>query len=279
MIFLKLNNKSKILLQFKTSLSERLVRIKRLPQKRLQIFYKIPCRRPAVRDFPFYSRTVWQIRGVCDGIRGTNTLIFYRCLSITCFSVDALFHSVEGFLSKFCNEAAEMVELTAIENTAEYLPRAVKDGHDIEARAKVAFANTMSGYSMEVCSCVSQHAMEHALSGYHQELPHGAGLIMISKQYFTRWIDEHICDERFIKPAKAMGIADAKEPMDFITAPEKMMAKCGVNELKMSDYGIRREEFPQMEKDAKNTMGGLFLCDRFELTDEDAVNIYRKSYR
>lgn len=192
---------------------------------------------------------------------------------------DALFHSVEGFLSKFCNEAAEMVELTAIRNIAEYLPRAVKDGQSIDARTKVAFANTMSGYSMEVCSCVSQHAMEHALSGYHQELPHGAGLIMISKQYFTRWIDEHICDERFIELAKAMGIADAKEPMDFITALEKLMAECGVDELKMSDYGICQEEFPQMAKDAKNTMGGLFFCDRFELTDEDVVRIYQKSYR
>ena len=102
---------------------------------------------------------------------------------------------------------------------------------------------------------------------------------MISKQYFIRWIDEHICDERFIELAKAMGIADAKEPMDFITALEKLMAECEVDELKMSDYSIRLEEFPQMAKDAKNTMGGLFFCDRFELTDEDVVRIYQKSYR
>ena len=192
---------------------------------------------------------------------------------------DALFHSVEGFLSNFCNEAAEMVELAAIRNIAEYLPRAVQDGQDIEARTKVAFANTMSGYSMEVCSCVSQHAMEHALSGYHQELPHGAGLIMISQQYFTRWIEEHVCDERFVELAKAMGISDAKEPMDFIAALKRLMTECRVDDLKMSDYGIRSEEFSQMAKDAKSTMGVLFFCDRFELTDDDVVHIYQKSYR
>ena len=192
---------------------------------------------------------------------------------------DALFHSVEGFLSNFCNEAAEMVELAAIRNIAEYLPRAVQDGQDIEARTKVAFANTMSGYSMEVCSCVSQHAMEHALSGYHQELPHGAGLIMISQQYFTRWIEEHVCDERFVELAKAMGISDAKEPMDFIAALKRLMTECRVDDLKMSDYGIRPEEFSQMTKDAKSTMGVLFFCDRFELTDDDVVHIYQKSYR
>ncbi|MDO4849354.1 MAG: iron-containing alcohol dehydrogenase [Coriobacteriia bacterium] len=192
---------------------------------------------------------------------------------------DALFHSVEGYLSKFCNEAAEMFELAAIRSIAQYLPRAVRDGSDLEARTKVAFANTMSGYSMEVCSCVSQHAMEHALSGHHQELPHGAGLIMISKAYFGRWIDEHVCDERFIELARALGRADARTPEDFLAALSELMEACGVDDLRMSDYGIEPQEFAQMAVDAKETMGVLFFCDRFEMSDEDVVSIYEKSYR
>ena len=192
---------------------------------------------------------------------------------------DALFHSVEGYVSKFCNEAAEMVELVAIHNIAEYLPRAVKDGSDLEARTKVAFANTMSGYSMEVCSCVSQHAMEHALSGYHQELPHGAGLIMISVAYFMYMIENHVCDDRFVEMAKAMGNLETTEPMDFIKALKKIQAACGVENLKMSEYGIVPEEFPIMAKDARNTMGGLFFCDRAEISEEDVIKIYQKSYR
>lgn len=192
---------------------------------------------------------------------------------------DALFHSVEGYVSKFCNEAAEMVELVAIRNIAEYLPRAVKNGSDLEARTKVAFANTMSGYSMEVGSCVSEHAMEHALSGYHQELPHGAGLIMISVAYFTHMIEKHACDERFVEMAKAMGNPNASEPMDFIKALKELQISCSVDRLKMSDYGIMPEEFPVMAKDARNTMGGLFFCDRIELSENDVVEIYQKSYR
>ena len=192
---------------------------------------------------------------------------------------DALFHSVEGYVSKFCNEAAEMVELAAIRNIAEYLPRAVKDGSDLEARTKVAFANTMSGYSMEVCSCISQHAMEHALSGYHQELPHGAGLIMISEAYFTHMIKNHVCDDRFVEMAKAMGNPNASEPMDFIEALKTLQIACGVDQLKMSNYGITPEEFPIMAKDARNTMRGLFFCDRIELSENDVVEIYQKSYR
>ena len=192
---------------------------------------------------------------------------------------DALFHSVEGFVSKFANEASEMVQLAAISNIAKYLPIAVKDGKNIEARTKVAFANTMSGYSMEVSSCTSEHSMEHAMSGHHQGLPHGAGLIMISIAYFTKWIEKHVCDDRFVTMAKAMGKTEASSPMDFIDALAELQEACGVSGLKMSDYGITPDEFPVLARDAKTTMGGLFYCDRFEMSDEDEIEIYQKSYR
>lgn len=192
---------------------------------------------------------------------------------------DALFHSTEGIVSRFCNEAAEMVELAAISNIAKYLPIAVADGSNLEARTKVAFANTMSGYSMELGSCVSEHSMEHAMSGHHQNLPHGAGLIMISVAYFSKWIEKGVCDDRFILMAKAMGKQNATSPWDFIDALKELQQACGVDNLRMSDYGISPDEFPTLARDAKQTMGGLFLCDRFDLTIDDEIEIYQKSYK
>jgi alcohol dehydrogenase len=192
---------------------------------------------------------------------------------------DALFHSVEGYVSKFTNLMSDMYAITAIENIARNLPKAVKDGNDIDAREKVAFGNTLSGVVMCVGAVTSQHSLEHAMSAYHQELPHGAGLIMISKAYFTHLINKHVCDDRFVQMAKAMGMEDAKEPMDFITMLVKLQEDCGVADLKMSDYGIRPEEFEILAKNAKETMGGLFLCDRSELSIEDCVAIYEASYK
>jgi alcohol dehydrogenase len=121
--------------------------------------------------------------------------------------------------------------------------------------------------------------MEHAMSAYHQELPHGAGLIMISKAYFTHFIEQHVCDERFVRMAQAMGMEDAKEPIDFIAVLTKLQEDCGVADLKMSDYGIKPEEFDDMAKNARETMGGLFKCDRSPLSHEACVAIYEKSYR
>lgn len=192
---------------------------------------------------------------------------------------DALFHSVEGYISIVSSLMSDMVQLAAIENIGKYLPRAVKNGDDLEAREHVAFANTMSGYSMVVGSCTSEHSMEHAMSAYHQHLPHGAGLIMISKEYYTHFINKHCCDERFIRMAQALGKTDAKEPMDFITALVDLQKACGVADLKMSDYGIQKDECMTLAKNARATMGGLFACDPVQMTDEECAAIYEKSYR
>lgn len=49
---------------------------------------------------------------------------------------DALFHSLEGYIGCKHNLMSELVERTAIENIGKYLPRAVKDGSDMEARRR-----------------------------------------------------------------------------------------------------------------------------------------------
>ncbi|MEQ8196753.1 MAG: iron-containing alcohol dehydrogenase [Clostridiaceae bacterium] len=192
---------------------------------------------------------------------------------------DALFHSTESYISKYASLMSDMYALTAIENTAKYLARAVKDGSDMEAREHMAFANTLSGVVMTVSVTTAEHSIEHAMSAYHQELPHGAGLIMISKAFYEFFIEKHACDDRFIAMAKAMGIKDADKPGDFITALLDLQKACGAAELKMSDYGITPDEFDKIAINARETMGGLFTANPCEMTHEDVVAVLKKSYR
>ncbi|MCB2311915.1 iron-containing alcohol dehydrogenase [Clostridium tagluense] len=192
---------------------------------------------------------------------------------------DALFHSTESYISKFASLMSDMYALTAIENAAKYLPRAVKDGSDMEAREHMAFANTLSGVVMTVSVTTAEHSIEHAMSAYHQELPHGAGLIMISKAFYEFFIDKHACDERFIAMAKAMGIKEADKPDDFITVLVDLQKTCGVAELRMSDYGITPDEFDKIATNARETMGGLFAANPCEMTHKDVVDVLRNSYR
>ena len=192
---------------------------------------------------------------------------------------DALFHSTEGYIAQGANLMSDMYALEAIRNIAEFLPRAVKDGHDMEARARVAFGNSLSGAVMCLTLITSEHALEHALSAYHPNLPHGAGLIMVSRAYYRYFIEHHGCDERFVRMAQAMGMPEATKPEDFLTALTRLQEACGVGELKMSDYGITPDEFESFMRNTREVMGVMFTSDRVQMTDEDIVNIYKASYK
>lgn len=192
---------------------------------------------------------------------------------------DALFHSTEGYISNRTNLIGDMFEEAAIRNVGAYLVRACRDGNDMEARTRMAFANTMSGFAMVTSGCTAEHSIEHALSAYHEALPHGAGLIMISLAYYRNIIDKHVCDERFIQMAKWLGKEDAACPEDFLTALSELQQACDVADLKMSDYGITPDEFDAMASNAETVMGKLIAFDHIPLTHQEIIGILQQSYR
>ena len=189
------------------------------------------------------------------------------------------FHSTEGYLNRTANVMSDLYALKAIELIGRHLADAVADGGNAEARAAVALANTLSGMVESTSGCTSEHSLEHALSAVHPELPHGAGLIMISEAYYTHFAGTGACDERMVEMAKALGKADAAEPMDFVRALTALQTACGVRELKMSDYGFERSDLPTLVKKARETMGGLFAVDPVPLEDAEALTILERSFR
>ena len=192
---------------------------------------------------------------------------------------DALFHNTEVMMSNGVNILSETIALSAIENIANYLPRAVKDGNDLVAREHIAYGSTMAGIAMQLTSTTAQHSMEHAMSAYHHNLPHGAGLIMISVEFARYFIERHACDEQLIKMARVMGMPNADKPENFITALQQLQKDCGVDDLKMSDYGIQKDECMTLAVNARETMGGLFLANPCPMSDEECAGIFEKSYR
>lgn len=190
---------------------------------------------------------------------------------------DALFHSTEGYIANIANPVSDMFALKSIELIGANLALCVKNGNDKGARANVALANSLSGFVECSSSCTSEHSIEHALSAHHTELPHGAGLIMISLEYYKMFLD--VVPERFIAMAKALGNPNANKAEDFITALEKLQKDCLVADLKMSDYGIDHNNFKVYAQNAFDNMGGLFELDRKKLSIDDVVNILKKSYR
>lgn len=79
--------------------------------------------------------------------------------------------------------------------------------------------------------------------------------------------------------ARAMGMPEADKPEDFLTALVRLQEACGVADLKMSDYGIKPEEFETLMRNSRDVMGVMFSSDRVAMTDEDIVGIYKASYK
>ncbi len=191
---------------------------------------------------------------------------------------DAFFHADEVYIATIANTVIYMYALTSMALINKFLPIAVKNGSDIEARTNVALANTLSGFVESTSSCTSEHSMEHALSAFHPSLPHGAGLIMLSKAYFSFFAEK--IPELFIKMAEAMEKnGNIKSPAAFIEALCELQQRCGVADLKMSDYGIKIEEIPALAKNAHETMGGLFTLDPYTLSISETITIMEKSFK
>ena len=192
---------------------------------------------------------------------------------------DALFHAIEGYVTKRPTWLSDMYALESVRHLAKGLVHAVKNGDDMEAREHVAMANTLSGYVMVCTRLTSEHAMEHALSAFRPALPHGAGLIMLSIPYFSHMIKTGARSERFVELARCLGVRDAVSPHDFLHALHELQVACGVADLKMSDYGFTREDIPALAENARAVGAAAFENDPVALTFEDTVAIYEAAYR
>ena len=102
---------------------------------------------------------------------------------------------------------------------------------------------------------------------------------MISRAYYETIVKKGSSDARMIDMARQMGKPNAQKATDFVDALSELQVACGVDSLKMSDYGILYEELPAYVDNAFDNMGGLFSVDPCELTKADCLAIYQKSYR
>lgn len=188
---------------------------------------------------------------------------------------DALFHACEGYIATCATPFSEMYSIHAIELIGRSLARAVANGEDMSARTDVALASTLAGFVETLSSCTGEHALEHALSAYHPSLPHGAGLIALSRAYFSRFTE--VSGGRMIGMARALGMTEANAPEDFITALHNLQKLCGVDTLRLTDYGVDTADLGKYADNAQRTMGGLFRLDPRPLSREELIAILQQS--
>lgn len=86
--------------------------------------------------------------------------------------MDALTHAVEAMVTPGGFTVTSATAATAVELIFEYLPRAVRDGSDLEAREHMTYACFLGGIAFNNAGLGYVHAMAHQLGGVY-DLPHG----------------------------------------------------------------------------------------------------------
>jgi alcohol dehydrogenase len=126
--------------------------------------------------------------------------------------VDAMTHSLESLLSRNGNPFAEATALGVIRTVHEWLPRAIADGSDLEARSQMLMASHLAGVGQASGTGVGLvHALGHAL-GTRGRLAHGTALAVVLPEVLGFYMAEAgLRDRELALACVAMGAASATE--------------------------------------------------------------------
>lgn len=87
--------------------------------------------------------------------------------------LDVFSHAAEGYTTILANDMTDMITESIMENVVKYLPVAVKDGENMEARTKMHVSASLAGWMLANPSAHAGHSIAHVVGGmYH--IPHGA---------------------------------------------------------------------------------------------------------
>ncbi|MDO9508742.1 MAG: iron-containing alcohol dehydrogenase [Thermovirgaceae bacterium] len=165
--------------------------------------------------------------------------------------MDALVHAIEGFTAVPAEPIADACALHAIEIIVNFLPRAVRSGEDMEARAGMLIGSVLAGISFSHSDVAAIHCIAEALGGMY-DAPHGmcnavalAPVMEFNMPY---------CVERYSRVAAAMGhsFKTAEEGAEkAVEHVAKLTREVGLPSFRL--LGVREEDMEIIaENSAKN---------------------------
>lgn len=163
---------------------------------------------------------------------------------ITAFTgMDALTHAVEGITSTGAEPIADSMGLHAIRLIFKYLPIAVREPDNIEARGHMLIASSLAGMCFSNTQTGGAHATAHALGGKYG-VPHGMGNgIMLP---LVMEFNIEAAPLRFLMIADAMGINvkgmdPVKAGKKAVKAVKELKKEIGLTET-LKDFNIPKKK-------------------------------------
>jgi alcohol dehydrogenase class IV len=178
--------------------------------------------------------------------------------------MDVLTHAVEGFTCTWKNDFTDGLCIKAIQLVFQYLPRAVKDGHDLEAREKMHNAACIAGIGFINALSSMAHAAGHSLGAVFH-VPHGraVGLLLPYTIEFIGDAREELWAQ--IAYAIKLEVPKGKKATAVLAQAIRGLARSIDQPLTIKEIGIPLDSLNKaMDKLIDNTMadGSLIVSAR-----------------
>jgi alcohol dehydrogenase len=165
--------------------------------------------------------------------------------------MDALTHALESYLSVRANPWADGIALQVMRMVSAYLPRAVADGTDREARSQMLLAAHLAGVAMASTGLGLCHAIGHSL-GARFGIAHGAALSLVLPQVLR--FNLAACQDRLADVAFALGAGDtaagragnAEAAIGAVTALRDRVGLAAT----LAGFGVGATDYAQISADA-----------------------------
>lgn len=174
-------------------------------------------------------------------------------------SIDAVNHVVEAATSAVFSPYSVTLAREVIRDVVKYLPKALENPDDLEARYYLAYAAMMGGVCFDNGLLHYTHALEHPLSAIKHELAHGLGLAMLLPAVIkVIYKDRAAVLADILSPIVPDLKGEASEAEKAAKAVQDWLFSVGVTE-KLVDEGFTEADVPKLVDLVYTTpsLGGL----------------------
>jgi alcohol dehydrogenase class IV len=187
--------------------------------------------------------------------------------------LDAFSHASEGIMTTIRNPVSDLINEKILETVVEYLPKAVKDGQDLEARTKMALSASMAGWQLAYSHSNAGHSIAHVIGKWYK-IPHG-----LACAYATPWVMEFcapVVPDRVQWVGELLGVkfSGNETPEEIGAAVREAYIKWANEDLGLrpaTTFDIDKSLFPKVAEDIKNEFFQLFQQPPMSAADAEVI--------
>ncbi|MCJ2087655.1 iron-containing alcohol dehydrogenase [Methylobacterium sp. E-005] len=187
--------------------------------------------------------------------------------------VDAMAHCVEAFTSRKAHPTIDLYALEGTRLVGRYLPRAVADGSDREARAGLALASLYGGFCLGPVNTTAGHAVAYPLGTRHH-VTHGLACAAIFPH--TLAFNAPAVPEKTALVLQALGAPASADEATVREHATRFCADLGV-ELRLSRIGVPEDDLDAMAGEA-HAIRRLLDNNPRDMSRADILTLYRAAY-